>query len=138
MDAGDLWIAFIFLCVILHGLYAMKKARKIASDYFINNKIEILEMKYKWWAPKLFYGCSNQQSWFHTKLRNAEGETAEAYVKVGHWLFGNLKPIVQIYQVDGEGNLIDRTGWKSIFDLALDTIIPESKMKNTKQPNNRL
>ena len=124
MHAGEIFIFAIFVGLIFHSFFRIKKARRIARKFFEEKKIEIIKIEYRFFRPLFYYLTSSTlQVWFYTKLRNKDGETAKVYIKVGHWLAGLLEPIVYVYQIDEEGNIIDRTKRKSI----LDVIFPERR-----------
>ena len=122
MHAGKIFVLVIFVGLFFNAFYRTKKAKRIAKKYFKEKQIEIIKIEYRFWGPLLLLR-SNLQVCFYTKLRKKDGETTEAYIKVGHWLAGLLEPIVHVYQIDDEGKIIDRTKRKSI----LDVIFPERR-----------
>ena len=116
MHAGEIFVLVIFVGLFFNAIYRTNKAKRIAKKYFKENQIEIIKIEYKFLGA-LLLSRSNLQVCFYTKLRNKDGETTEAYTIVGHWLAGLLEPIVQVFQIDESGNIIDRTKRKSILDI---------------------
>lgn len=124
MHAGEIFIFAIFVGLIFYSFFRIKKARRIVRKFFEEKKIEIIKIEYRFFVPLFYYLTSSTlQVWFYTKLRNKDGETEEAFIKVGHWLAGLLEPIVQVFDMDKDGNISDRTKRKSI----LDVIFPERR-----------
>ena len=124
MYAGEALVLVIFIGLLLYAIFRTKKAKRIAQNYFKRHQIEIIKIEYKFFGPGIFFlPRSNVQVLFYTKLRNKDGEKVEAYTKVGHRSVGLFDPIVQVYQIDEEGKIIDCTKRKSI----LDVIFPERR-----------
>lgn len=103
-------ILFLFFCLYLFVYYSSNKSIRVVNEFFRQNQIEVIEIKSKWKGRDPFImGRSLTQPWYYVKLRNNDGEIAQAYVKVGHWFFGILRPIVQVYPVDKKGKLIEKS-----------------------------
>ncbi|MCP3933605.1 MAG: hypothetical protein GY705_31445 [Bacteroidetes bacterium] len=124
MYTGEIVTAVVLFGIVFWNVYRIRKARKIARSFFQKKQIQIITIKYRFFVPLFhFIITSNFQVWFYTQLRNENGDTAEAYVKIGHWFAGLLEPIVQVFQIDDDGKLIDRTRRMSI----LDALFPERR-----------
>ena len=109
MDAEVVKILFLFLCLYLLLVYCYKRSMRIVTEYFKQNQIKVIELKSDWKGPDPFIlRRSLWQPWYYVQLQNTDGEIAQAYVQVGHWLFGILNPIVKVYPVDSDGKLIER------------------------------
>ena len=110
-------IIFLFFCLYVSLFYCSKKSVRIIKEFFKQNQINVIELKSNWKGPDPFImRRSYWLPWYYAKLQNSDGEIAQAYVKVGHWLFGLLKPIVHVHPVDNDGKLIERATPNSTID----------------------
>ena len=100
-------IALFPLCMFFYNFYRIRKAKKIVIDYFGERKIEILQIKFKAsFRSAIAVLCTNAQLLFYAHLLVADGQKKKAYIKVGHELWGLLKPAVQAFQIDDQGEVV--------------------------------